>query len=61
MKKTLSEAIKGMQVKNWEVRENSFGKRVVYVRFVPKTPTVTVNVKESESAEKPTDFQTEIN
>ena len=61
MKKTLSEAIKGMQVKNWEVRENSLGKRVVYVRFVPKTPSVTVNVNESESEQKPPDFQMESN
>ena len=45
MKKTLAEAIKGMQVKSWEVREHSDGKRVVYVRFAPKEPTLTVNVK----------------
>ena len=37
-KKKLSDAIKGMQVKNWEARENSDGKRVVYVRFIPKVP-----------------------
>ena len=47
MKKTLAEAIKGMQVKSWEMREHSDGKRVVYVRFTPKEPTLTVNVKES--------------
>ena len=46
MKKTLAEAVKGMQVKSWEVREHSNGKRVVYVRFAPKEPTLTVNVKE---------------
>ena len=46
MKKTLAEAIKGMQVKSWEMREHSDGKRVVYVRFTPKEPTLTVNVKE---------------
>lgn len=45
MKKTLAEAIKGMQVKSWEVREHSDGKRAVYVRFAPKEPTLTVNVK----------------
>ena len=44
MKKTLAEAIKGMQVKSWEMREHSDGKRVVYVRFAPKEPTLTVNV-----------------
>ena len=45
MKKTLAEAIKGMQVKNWEMREHSDGKRVVYVRFTPKEPSLTMNVK----------------
>ena len=42
----LQEAIKGMQVESWEARENSSGKRKVYVRFVPKETVVTVNVKE---------------
>ena len=46
MKKTLAEAIRGMQVRSWEVREHSDGKRVVYVRFAPKEPTLTMNVKE---------------
>ena len=46
MKKTLAEAVKGMQVKSWEVRERSDGKRVVYVRFAPKATAVTVNVVE---------------
>ena len=44
MKKKLADAIKGMQVKSWEVREHSDGKRVVYVRFTPKEPVVTVEV-----------------
>ena len=48
MKKTLADAIKGMQVKSWEVREHSDGKCVVYVRFVPKAPAVTVEVKSGE-------------
>jgi hypothetical protein len=43
-KKKLSDAIKGMQIKNWEARENSEGKRVVYVRFIPKSPEITVVV-----------------
>ena len=47
MKKTLAEAVKGMQVKSWEVREHSNGKRVVYVRFEEKRPSLTVDVKES--------------
>ena len=46
MKKKLQEAIKGMEVESWEVREHSNGKRKVYVRFVPKETVVTVNVKE---------------
>ena len=47
MKKALTDAIKGMKVKNWEERQYSNGMRVVYVRFVPKEPVVTVSVKES--------------
>ncbi len=45
MKKTLQEAVKGMQVKSWEMREYSDGKRVVYVRFAPKEPALTMNVR----------------
>ena len=47
-RKTLAEAIRGMQVSSWEVREHSNGKRKVYVRFAPKEPTLTVNVKETK-------------
>ena len=43
----LHEAIKGMEVKSWERRESSDGKCTVYVRFVPKSPAPTVNVKEA--------------
>ena len=42
----LNEAIKGMEVKSWERRENSNGKCTVYVRFVPKKPAPTISVKE---------------
>ena len=42
----LHEAIKGMEVKSWERRENSSGKRKVYVRFVPKKPVETMSAKE---------------
>ena len=42
----LQEAIKGMAVKSWELREYSSGKRKVYVRFVPKKPIETMSVKE---------------
>ena len=45
--KTLSYAIKGMQGKNWEVREHSNGRSVVYVRFEEKPAAVTVAVKEA--------------
>jgi len=44
----LQEAIKGMAVKSWELREYSSGKRKVYVRFVPKRSAPIVNVKEAE-------------
>ena len=44
--KKLQDAIKGMQVKNWEIREDSTGRRVVYVRFIPKSPNLEVSVKE---------------
>ena len=47
MKKKLAEAIKGMQVESWEVREHSNGKRKVYVRFTQKKPVVTVDVNQS--------------
>ena len=46
MKKKLQDAIKGMQVESWEVREHSNGKRKVYVRFTQKKPVVTVDVNE---------------
>jgi endonuclease YncB( thermonuclease family) len=44
--KKLQDAIKGMQVKNWEIREDSNGRRVVYVRFVPKEKSLMVEVEE---------------
>ena len=44
----LNEAIKGMAVESWEAREYSSGRRKVYVRFVPKKPVETVDVKEAE-------------
>ena len=47
-RKTLAEAIKGMQVGSWEVRERSNGKRKVYVRFEEKRPSLTVDVKEAK-------------
>ena len=42
----INEAIKGMEVKSWERRENSNGKCTVYVRFVPKSSAPIVSVKE---------------
>ena len=47
MKKTLADAIKGMQVRNWEVREHSNGRRVVYVRFEERPPSLIIVVKEA--------------
>ena len=44
----LNEARKSMQVERWERRENSSGKCTVYVRFVPKKPIETMDVKEEE-------------
>ena len=38
-KKKLNDAIKGMYVRNWEIREDSSGRRVVYVRFHQKPET----------------------
>ena len=46
IKMKLHEAIRGMEVKSWERRENSDGKCTVYVRFVPKSSAPTVSVKE---------------
>ena len=46
MKKTLAEAVKGMQVESWDVRERSNGTRKVYVRFSQRKPVVTVDVNE---------------
>ena len=44
----LQEALKGMEVESWELREHSSGKRRVYVRFVPKKTAPTMSVKEVE-------------
>ena len=44
-KKTLNEVIKGMKVKDWEMRENSNGRRVVYVHFIPDDKPLKVEVK----------------
>ena len=45
--KKLQDAIKGMKVESWEVREHSNGKRKLYVRFIPKEKPVTINVEET--------------
>ena len=44
----LQEALRGMKVKNWEMRVNDRGRRVVYVRFSEKASPVTVTVNEPE-------------
>ena len=48
MKRKLQEAVKGMRVESWEMREHSSGKRKVYVRFAQRKPVVTVDVNQSE-------------
>ena len=40
----LSDALKGMKVKSWEVRQHSSGRRVVYVRFTEIAAPTTVKV-----------------
>lgn len=42
----LQQALKGMKVKSWEMRLNDKGKKVVYVRFAEKEPSMTVDVTE---------------
>ena len=44
--KKFVDAVKGMQVDKWELREFSNGKRKLYAQFVPKKPQVEVVVKE---------------
>ena len=45
-KLTLSDALRGMRVKNWERRQSSEGATVVYVRYVEVEPIVTTQVVE---------------
>ena len=45
-KLTLSDALRGMRVKNWERRQSSEGATVVYVRYVEVEPIVTSQVVE---------------
>jgi hypothetical protein len=42
----LQEALKGMKIKNWEMRIDDKGRKVVYVRFTEKEPVMSVDVKE---------------
>ena len=44
----LQEALKGMKVKNWEMRIDNRGRRVVYVRFSEKPSPITVTVNEED-------------
>ena len=41
----LQDALRGMKVDNWEIRDRSNGKRSVYVRFVEDPKSITVTVK----------------
>ena len=45
--KKFVDAVKGMQVDKWELREFSNCKRKLYAQFVPKKPQVEVVVKEA--------------
>ena len=42
----LQEALKGMKIKNWEMRSDDKGRKVVYGRFTEKEPVMSVDVKE---------------
>ena len=42
----LQEALKGMKIKNWEMRIDDKGRKVAYVRFTEKEPVMSVDVKE---------------
>ena len=44
--KKLNEALKGMKIKNWEKREFSNGRVVVYVRFVKASPDCVATITE---------------
>ena len=38
--KNHNSAMKGMKLKSWEIREDSTGKRKLYVRYIPAVPDV---------------------
>jgi len=42
----LQEALKGMKIKNWEMRIDDKGFMVMYARFTEKEPVMSVDVKE---------------
>ena len=42
--KKLQDALRGMKVDNWEIRDRPNGRRSVYVRFVEDAKAVTVKV-----------------
>ncbi len=43
-KTSLADALRGMRVKNWERREQSNGKIVLYVRYIEQEPIITTEV-----------------
>jgi hypothetical protein len=45
--KKFCQAVKGMHVDKWEIREFSNGKRKLYAQFVPKKPQIEVVVKKA--------------
>ena len=47
--KKFCQAVKGMQVDKWEIREFSNGKRKLYARFVPDIEPIKAKVVEPET------------
>jgi len=45
----LTEALKGMKIKNWEMRINDKNSKVVYVRFAERGLDMTVTVNKPRS------------
>lgn len=41
----LQEALKGMCVKSWEIRESDTGRKIVYVRFREKQKTERLQIE----------------
>lgn len=44
--KELNQALKGKKIESWEIRRNSKGREVVYVRFVKADPSFSATIIE---------------